>query len=457
MNRSIITAAIVAISLSSCGIYTKYESKSAVDEAIYGGVAQASENAATLGDIEWEDLFTDSKLKGYIAQALESNSDLKMADLRVEQAEASLVSSRLAYLPSLNLAPQGTISGIAESGSPSYKSYNVPLAAAWEIDVFGRVTNTKLRAKMLYEQQKYATQAARTGVVAAVANIYYTISMVEEQLQIAKATEKSWEESYRASKAMMEAGMMNQAALSQIESALYGVQISVVKLEDELTTMRNTMCSLLAIAPQSVEVNRLSDSKIPDNVKVGVPLQMLSSRPDVMAAESALAASFYSTNVARSAFYPSLSLSATLGWTNNFGGVVLDPAKIIYSVVGQLVQPIFNRGMTRAQLKVAKADLEIARIAFEQKLLDAGIEVNNALRALESASANTALYADQVAAMKSASEQTALLMEHGSVTYLEVLTAQQNYYNSQLGEVSNRFEELQSLVALYKSLGGGRF
>ncbi len=456
MNKIIITAAVVATTLSSCGLYSKYEGTTSVDESLYGDVAQ-SVDGATIGDVAWSDLFTDTKLRGYIAQALESNSDLRMAKLRVEQSEASLVSSRLAYLPSVSFAPEGSISGLLESGSSSYKSYTLPIAASWELDLFGRITNTKLRTKMLADQQQYVEQATRTEIVAAVANVYYTIAMLEEQLQIAKATEQSWNESYRTSQAMMDAGMMNQAGLSQIEAGLYSVQISVAKLEDELTTMHNTMCSLLATAPTEIEVGSLDETIIPANLMVGVPLQMLSSRPDVMAAESALAASFYSKNVARSALYPSLSLTGALGWSNSFGSVVLDPAKFIYSVVGQLVQPIFNRGLTRAQIKVATADLEIARITFEQKLLDAGIEVNNSLRALQIASSNAKLYSEQVAAMKLAADQTALLMENGNVTYLEVLTSQQSYFNSQLGEVSNRFEELQSLVSLYKSLGGGRF
>ncbi|MFI3305037.1 MAG: TolC family protein [Rikenellaceae bacterium] len=457
MKRIIICAAVAAVTLSSCGLYSKYEGTTSVDKAIYGGVAEERENGATLGDIEWSDLFTDTQLRSYIAEALESNSDLKMAKLRVEQSEASLVSSRLAYLPSVNFAPQGSLSGLVESGSSVYKSYTLPIAASWEVDLFGRITNTKLRTKMLYEQQQYVEQATRTEIVAAVANVYYTIAMLEEQLAISRSTEQSWEESYRTAKAMMDAGMMNQTGVSQIEAALYSVKISVAKLEDELTTINNTMCSLLGISPTKIVVGSLTDSSVPEDIMVGVPLQMLSSRPDVMAAESALAASFYSKNIARSALYPSLSLTGSLGWSNSFGSIVLDPADFIYSVVGQLVQPLFNRGLTRAQIKVAKADLEIARISFEQKLLDAGIEVNNSLRALQVASSNSSLYVDQVAAMRLAADQSLLMMENGSVTYLDVLTSQQSYYNSQLGEVSNRFEELQSLVSLYKSLGGGRF
>ncbi|MFI3304288.1 MAG: TolC family protein [Rikenellaceae bacterium] len=454
MNKIIIISAAVALTLSSCGLRSKYESVTTVDDSLYGGVAELTENSATLGDLEWSELFTDPKLAEYIKKALENNSDLRTAELRVDQAAASLAASRLAYLPSLSLTPQGTVSGYVEGGST--KSYSIPVAASWEIDLFGRISNEKLLTKMLFDQQLYTTQAVRTEIVAAVANVYYTIAMLEEQLSIAKSTEQSWVESYRVAQSMMEAGMMNQAGLSQIEAGLYGVQIAVVGIEDSLKAANNAMCSLLAIAPESIEVGELSNAILPERFTVGVPLQMLSSRPDVMAVESAVAASFYSKNIARSALYPTLSLTGSLGWSN-YLGVILDPAEFVFSAVGQLVQPLFNRGLTRAQIKSAEAELEIARIAFAQKLLDAGIEVNDSLTALQSAQANTKLYTDQVAALKLAADNTALMMEYGSTTYLEVLTAQQSYFNAQLGEVSNRFDELQSLIALYKSLGGGRF
>ncbi len=456
-----IAASTLSIALSGCGLYSKYEATTEVDDSLFGDAGELSseseQNRATYGDLSWSDVFTDPMLQGYIEQALANNSDMRAAELRVEEAEASMISSRLAYLPSLSLAPYGGVGGVVGKSDYSYETYSVPVSCAWEIDIFGRVTNTKLRTKMLLEQQRYVAQAVRTEIVAGVANIYYTTVMLKEQLEIAKATERSWNESYVASQAMMDAGYMDQTGLSQIEAGLYGVQVARESLERDYEAVQNSMCSLLAIAPQAIESGELSDIETPAALKVGVPMQMLASRPDVMAAEAALAASFYSTNIARSAFYPSISLSGSLGWGKAFGSAVLDPAEFVYSFVAQAVQPLFNKGLNRAQLKIAKAEFEIARISFEQTLLDSGLEVNNNITAFATAQRTSTLYSRQVEALERAAVGTQLLMDYGNVTYLEVLTSQQTLFNAQLGQVSNRFEQMQSLIALYKSLGGGRF
>ncbi len=460
MNKRVIfISAALAMTLSSCGLYSKYDKQTSVDQNLYGELAaQVGGDSAevSIGDVSWREIFKDATLQSYIEQGLANNVDLLTAEKRVEQAAASLMTSRLAYLPSLSLAPEGVTGGLVEGGA-SYNTYSVPVAAAWEIDIFGRLTNTKLKAKMQMEQQSYAAQATRIEIVAAIANLYYTISMLEDQLAIAITTESSWQESYEVAQVMMEAGMMNQAGVAQIKASLYSVQMAVVNLGNNLKATQNAMCSLLSTTPQNIKGGDLSAFVVPENLSMGVPLRLLSSRPDVMAVESALAASFYSENVARSSFYPSITLSGSLGWSNSIGTAILDPAKFIYGVVGQLVQPIFSRGANRAQLKIAQADFEISRMAFEQKLLDAGIEVNDALTSLIATQANTNLYTEQVVALRQAAESTQKLMQHGSTTYLEVLTAQQTLLNAELGEVGNRFDQTQSLIALYKALGGGRF
>ncbi len=456
--------AAAAMTLNSCGLYSKYEKQTSVDESLYGDVVTRAEAAhaggyvdsLTLGNVSWRDLFVDPKLKALIELGLENNSDLKMARLNIESAEAQMRAARLAYLPSLNIAAQLTGSGLMDSSRP-VKSYSAPLSASWEFDLFGGLTNTKRATGMLLVQQELLAQSAQTQIVAAIANLYYTISMLEQQIKIAYITEKSWEQSYEVAKSMKQAGMMNQAGLSQIEASLYSVKMASVTLGENLTISQNAMCSLLAVAPRQIEGGELCDVELPISLQLGVPVQMLSSRPDVMAAEAALAASFYSRNVARSAFYPKLSLTGSATWTNLLGSVIVDPAEFIYSVVGSAVQPIFNRGLTRAQLEVAKNNLEITRIAFEQQLLDAGIEVNNAYKSLITAQSNAELYAQQIEALNIAAESTSLMMKHGSTTYLEVLTAQQTLFSAQLAQVGNRYDQMQGVISLYKALGGGRF
>ncbi len=454
-KENLVLAIALSLTLSSCGLYSKYDKTTQVDENLYGSdIVYSSDDSSTLGNMSWRELFTDAKLQSLIEQGLENNTNIQSALLRVESAKASLAASRLAYLPSLALSGEGTVAGLV-SGTSS-ETFTAVAAASWELDFFGKLTNQKLQSKMLYEQQIYLTQAIRSQVVTNIATLYYTIAMFDEQIAIAKATERSWAESIAAANVMKEAGMMNEAGLAQMDASYISVQSAVIDLETARKQSENALCSLLAIAPQSITTSSLSDVVIPESIYVGVPMLMLSSRPDVMAAESALAASFYSRNVARSSFYPSITLTGAGGWANALGSVILSPAEAIYSVVGDIVQPIFTRGLNRAQLVAAKSQLEQSRLAFEQTLLDSGIEVNNAFTTLKSTQAKSTLYAKQVERLEVAATSTALMMEHGSTTYLEVLTAQQTLYNSQLQVVSNRFDQMQSLISLYSALGGGR-
>ncbi len=462
MKKGILVLTVaLSLTLSSCGLYSKYEQTTQVDDNLYGKavgeVAQARQvaDSLTLGNLSWREVFTDAKLQSLIEQGLEKNTDLQSAILRVESAKASLTASRLAYLPSIALSPEGTISGLMSGGEPS-KTYTLPVAASWEIDIFGKLTNQKLQSRSLYEQQLYVVQAVQSQVVSGIATLYYTLAMLDEQIVIAKETEVSWSESVRTALAMKDAGMMNDAGVAQLEAGYLSVKSTVVDLLEARTKSENALCGLLAMTPQSIEVSPLSDVEIPTDIAVGVPMQMLSSRPDVMAAESALAASFYSRNVARSSFYPSITLTGAAGWTNYIGSAIVNPAEAVYSIVGDLIQPIFTRGLNRAQLVAAKSTFEQSRLAFEQTLINSGIEVNDAIISLTSTKAKSALYASQVERLASAAESTALLMKHGSTTYLEVLTAQQSLFNSQLQLTSNRFDQMQSLITLYSALGGGR-
>ncbi len=453
---SVLTVALSLTALSSCGLYSKYDKVAQVDENLYGTTTQSVvADSLTLGNLSWREVFTDVNLQSLIERALDNNTNLQTALLNVESAKASLTASRLAYLPSVSLSGEGSKSGLISSGTSS-EAYAVMGTVSWEVDIFGKLTNQKLQSKMIYEQQTYVVQAVRSQVVSSVATLYYTLSMLDEQIKIATNTEQSWSESIKVAKVMKETGMMDEAGLAQMEASYISVQSALIDLKDARKQSENALCGLLAITPRTIITSSLTDVEMPESIEIGVPLQMLSSRPDVMAAESALAASFYSRNVARSSFYPSITLTGSGGWANTLGSVLLDPAEAIYSVVGSVVEPIFTRGLNRAQLVAAKAQLEQSRLAFEQTLLDSGIEVNDALTTLESTKVKSELYANQVERLEVAAVSTSLLMTHGSTTYLEVLTAQQTLFNSQLQQVGNRFDQMQSLITLYTALGGGR-
>lgn len=437
---------------SSCGIYTKYKPATEVPDNLFGTEVQA-EDTASLAEVPWQEFFTDPHLQTLIGRALECNTDYQSALLRVEEAEAGLLASKLSFLPSLALAPQGTVSSY--DGGKASQIYSLPVTASWQLDIFGSLRNAKQQSKAVLAQTRDYAQAARASIIAGVANTYYTLLMLDEQLRISQESEQAWKETVASTRALMNAGMANEAAVSQMEGTWYQVKSSVLDLKEQIKQVENSLLLLLAETPCSHERGTLQEQNFPAEYSIGIPVQLLSARPDVRAAERALEAAFYGTNAARSAFYPNITLSGSAGWTNSAGSFIINPAKVLASAVGSLTQPLFAQGKLTAQLKVAKAQQEEASLAFQQTLLNAGVEVNNALTACQTTREKSDLYSKQVAALETALRSTSLLMEHGTTTYLEVLTARQSLLSAQLSQTANRFSEIQSLITLYQALGGG--
>lgn len=451
MRRILIFCAVALV--TGCGIYKPYSRPEVHTDALYG-VEYVTDDTTSLADLGWREIFTDLYLQQLIERALENNSDLKAAHLRVEEAEAALKSARLAFLPSFNLSPNGGVSSFA--GSSSGWTYSLPLSASWQIDLFGGINNAKRKAKATYYQSQEYRQAVRTQLIAGIANAYYTLLMLDGRYEVTKQTAESLKKSAETMSAMMQAGMANRAGVAQIEAAYFSVYTSLYDLSLSIRETQNALCSLLGEIPHEIERGELSAQHLPESLAVGVPVRLLANRPDVRAAEYSLMQAYYATAAARSALYPTLTLSGTLGWTNNVGSVIVNPAEILLSAAGSLVAPIFNAGRARAQVKIAKAQQEEAKIAFQQSLINAGAEVNNALSQCQTARAKRAWREQQIEALESAYESTQLLMQHGSTTYLEVLTAEQNLLSGKISQITDRFEEIQGSINLYVSLGGGR-
>ena len=375
--KRIIIGLLLLTGLSGCHIYRTYERPelSGVD-SLYR-VPAMTEDTMSLADFSWKELFTDTVLQQLIEKGIANNTDLNIARLKVREAEALLTSSKLAYLPSVSLTPQGTIKSI-EGNSPT-KTYNLAASADWELDIFGRLTNAKREAKAVLEQSQAYKQAVQTQLIATIANSYYTLLMLDKQLDISKRTAEIWAENLRVMKALKKAGQTTEMAVAQIEASKLSVDASLLSLEQQITEVENSLSSLLGVVPQRIDRSTLDMQSFPDTLSVGVPLQLLQRRPDVRQSEAALAESFYTTNRAYSAFYPAITLSGSAGWTNAAGAIISNPGEWLFSAVGSLVQPLFNRGQNIANLKVAKARQEEALLTFRQTLLNAGTEVNDAL------------------------------------------------------------------------------
>lgn len=451
--KRIIIGLLLSTGLSGCHIYRTYERPelSGVD-SLYR-VPAMTEDTMSLADFSWKELFTDTVLQQLIEKGIANNTDLNIARLKVREAEALLTSSKLAYLPSVSLTPQGTIKSI-EGNSPT-KTYNLAASADWELDIFGRLTNAKREAKAVLEQSQAYKQAVQTQLIATIANSYYTLLMLDKQLDISRRTAEIWAENLRVMKALKKAGQTTEMAVAQIEASKLSVDASLLSLEQQITEVENSLSSLLGVVPQRIDRLTLDMQSFPDTLSVGVPLQLLQRRPDVRQSEAALAESFYTTNRAYSAFYPAITLSGSAGWTNAAGAIISNPGEWLFSAVGALVQPLFNRGQNIANLKVAKARQEEALLTFRQTLLNAGTEVNDALLQWQVARRRLDLDRQQIISLQSAVRSSELLMRHSSQNYLEVLTARQTLLDAELSAVSDRFEEIQGVINLYHALGGG--
>ncbi len=462
MKTSYITRVAMALALtaafSSCHIYKKYETPTST--ALTKAYAEAREMPAdseAFGNLLWEDVFTDPMLASLIKQALVNNNDLRNAQLNVDIARANLRGARLSYLPSLALSPNGA--GASYAGSDLSWTYTLPAQLSWEIDIFGKILNSKRGAQAaLYRSEAYA-QAVRSQIISAVASTYYSIAAVRSQLALSRTTSELWKETVNTMRDLKEAGRgVTEAAVVQSSANYYSILGSITDLESSLDKLNNTMSLLLNTMPQEWAVADKVDLQVPQLIRAGVPMVELACRPDVQAAEQSLAAAYYSTNSARAAFYPGLTIMANGGFTNLLGSMVKNPGDWFYQLAGSLVAPLFSRGQNIARLQGAKAQQQQAMNNFEYTLLSAAAEVSDALTVYEKSIEKSGLLEKQVADLEKSVEYTRDLMLYstGTTNYLEVLTAQQGLLQAQIGQINTELARANAVINLYQALGGGR-
>lgn len=437
--------------MTGCSIYKPYSRPEVQTEGLYRDLEETRDTAsiATLG---WRNLFSNKNLQALIEKGLERNTNLRVAHIRVKAAEAVLMNARLSYLPSVVLTPDGSISGT--EGAKAIKTYNLAASASWEIDLFGKVTNAKREALAALEGSRAYRQAVETQLIATIANSYYMLLMLDRQLIISEQTLITWKETEHSIEALKRAGKSNDAAVLQAKANRLALEASVVSIRKSIRETENVLSALLADTSHDIMRGALQKQQFPDTLSAGLPIQLLANRPDVRQAEWNLAQAYYATNAARSAFYPSLTLSGSTGWTNNVGGVVVNPGSWLFSAVGSLMQPLFNKGTNIANLRQAKARQEEALLLFQQSLLDAGKEVNNALTRWQSARIRIDYVNQQIMTLQEAVRKTELLMQHTSTNYLEVLTARQRLLEAELTQAQDKFEEIQGVIDLYHAVGG---
>ena len=435
---------LTIVTMNSCALYKDYE-RQEIDfvDSLYNRIPTA-DDYESIASLTWKELFSDTLLQNLIELGLENNTNLEIARLKVEQAEATLKTSRLAFFPNISFSAQA---GVNQNGF----NYSLAPTASWEIDAFGRLHNTKKGTQAALEATKSYQQAVQTQLVATIADSYFTLLMLDEQLEISKRTQKTWEENIRTLEALKRAGKTNEAAVLQAKANKVNVEASILTLKKQIIEQENSLSALLGLVPQEFERNELSEQIFPDTLLMGLPLSSLVNRPDVRQAEYKLVEAFYATNVARSYFYPTITLSGSAGWS----GVSGNPGDWIFNAVGSLMQPIFNQGKNKARMKISESQRQEALLNFKQTLLDAGTEANNALISWQTARKRLDSDKLQIVYLKGAVLNTQLLMKNGQADYLEVLTAQKNLLQAELTETNDRYIEIQSVIMLYHALGGG--
>ena len=450
---------LIAVSLlSGCGLYNKYErpevdTKGLVRDTVSITDTLAVADTTTFGNLPWRSVFTDPQLQALIQQGLDNNPDLLNAALNVHMVNEGLKVAKLAFLPSVALSPQGTLQSF--DGAAATKAYTLPVSASWNVDLFGNLLSVKRSAQMQLIATKDYQTVVKCNIISSIANLYYTLLMLDRQLEIVIDMEQLTKETWEKMKFMHENRVgYRSTAVQSAEAAYYQVQTQRIDILRQTREIENSISLLIGQPGQTIPRSTFADQSLPSEFSTGVGIQMLANRADVHANEMALAQCFYDIETARSRFYPSITISGTAAFTNNNG--LVNPGKWLLQAVGSLVQPIFQHGQIVAGLKVAKDKYEQAFNTWQNSVYKAGNEVSNALSSYNGYADMVVLDAKRVAVLKQNVADTRKLMESSSnTTYLEVISAQSNLLNAEINEVSDQFRKMQSVVNLYQALGGG--
>ena len=456
---NIIAIISTAVLMSSCGIYNKYERPNVNTKGLYRDSASvvdtlAARDTSNFGNLAWRSVFTDPQLQDLIERGLAHNTNMLNAALNVKMVEAELMVAKLAFVPSFTFSPQGTIS--SWDGNKAAKTYSLPISASWSVDLFGNLLSVKRSAQMSLLATKDYQLVVKTKVISNIANMYYTLLMLDREMEIVNNMSGLTKNTWDMMKLQKELGRTKETSVQSAESNYYSVQAQIAELKRQIRETENALSLLLGEPAQTILRGSLASQSLPSSFSTGVGLQMLANRPDVHYAEMSLAQCFYGVETARSKFYPSITISGTGAYTNNTGGGIVNPGKMLLNAVGSLVQPIFEHGQLIAGLKVAKLQQEQAYNTWQNAILSAGSEVSNALVLYNSSAEKAQFEQKQIESMTKNVAYTQDLFKMGSSTYLEVISAQQTLLNAELSKVNDDFYKMQAVVNLYYALGGGR-
>lgn len=463
-NSKYIILAIGLFAIQSCFVAKDYSrpEKEVVNEQFFR-TDQISQDSLTMANLSWKEVFTDSQLSHYIETALSNNLDIRIAIQNVLTAEAYVKQGKAAYFPIINgnasysyMNPSlNSSQGIGLDKRQNLNQFELAANLSWEADIWGKIRSNERASTASYLQSVSAHQAVKSSLVAAVASTYYQLLALDEQIKITKETIATREKGLETIHALKDAGNVTEVAVKQTEAQLLNAKSLLLDLENNIKILENSFSILLAENPQAIERSNLDEQEINAELAVGIPIQLLSNRPDVRAAEYNLINAFELTNVARSSFYPSLRLSAGGGLQSMDFDKLFSANSLFASLLGSLTQPILNGRQIKTQYEVSLAQQEAALLNYKKSILNASREVSDALYSYETNSQKVLLKQQEYDAYAQAIDFSEELLNYGMANYLEVLTAQQNALNAQLNVTNSELAKLNALVELYRAVGGG--
>ncbi|SMO37479.1 efflux transporter outer membrane subunit [Fodinibius sediminis] len=458
-------AVLLGVSLSSCIATKSYQKPDVATENLYP-FEQVTLDSTTLADMPWQDVFRDPRLRQLIDEALDNNLELQQAIQQIRVAEANFYEGRMSLFPSLSA--NGDVSyreqsdnsvsfgGLPDDASiPASELYSVSLSSSWELDVWGKLTSAKKASLAALLQTEATRRAVQTTLIANVANAYYRLLALDQQLAITRQTVENRRQDVETVRSLKEGDMVTGVSLQQSIANRYAAEVTIPRLEQLITEQEHTLSILLGRAPGSIKRGTLPEQAPIDSLTTGMPAQLLRNRPDIRAAEYAFRSAFELTNNARAYFYPSFTLTAQGGYQSLETEDLFQPGSVFYNLVAGLTQPIFNRGQNRARLKRRKAQQEQALLQLKGTILDASSEVSNALSQYQKTDRQLQLRQKQLEALENAVAYSRELLQYGEANYTEVLTAQQQLLSAQLSNINDRLQQLTAGVDLYRALGGG--
>ena len=459
MNKRLIIHVFFALTIlvSSCSVTKPYQAPITGGKDFYRD--QSSNDTTNMANLHWTEIFSDTLLQNLIREGIDNNLDLRIAYSRIQQAQSYFEQSRLAFIPALN-ADVSTLNGKQSNtknatSSTSGNLYQLNVNASWEADLWGKLKSSKRASLASLLQSEAYSRTVQTNLVAGIANYYYNLQGLDQELKITEESVKNWISTVNIMKALKESDVVTEAAVVQSEASRYAAEVTIPDLKQLIRQTENALSILLGREAGLIKRGEFLEQKPVSLLHTGVPAQLLSNRSDVQEAELNFRYNFELTNVARTYFYPALTISASGGFSGLSISNLFSPTSLVGTIASGLAQPIFNQGINKTRLKVAQEGQYQALLSFQNAVLTAGQEVSDDLASYQSTIEKTSLRDSQIVNLQTAVEYTQLLVRYSSANYTEVLTAQQNLLSAQLGQVNDRVQQLQAILNLYHDLGGG--